>query len=91
MKKEIHPKYYPKAKIICACGAVYKVGSTVPETHIEICAQCHPFYTGKQKFVDIGGRVERYKKMVEKSKAAKGKRKKPKKVTGAKKNRGKKK
>ncbi|MCD6097167.1 50S ribosomal protein L31 [bacterium] len=67
MKKDIHPKYYPKAKIICACGAKYEVGSTKEEMHIEICAQCHPFYTGQQKLIDTGGRLERYKKRLAKS------------------------
>lgn len=66
MKKEIHPKYYPKAKIICACGSVMTIGSTVPEIHVEICSKCHPFYTGKQKLVDTSGRLERYKKLVAK-------------------------
>jgi large subunit ribosomal protein L31 len=64
--KEIHPPYYPKAKIICACGNVMTVGSTVEEMHVEICSKCHPFYTGKQKLVDTSGRLERYKKIIEK-------------------------
>lgn len=64
--KEAHPKYYPKAKIICACGNIMTVGSTVEEMHVEICSKCHPFYTGKQKLVDASGRLERYKKMVAK-------------------------
>lgn len=64
MKKEIHLKYYPKAKIICACGNVITVGSTVSEMHVEICSKCHPFYTGKQKLVDTSGRLERYKKLI---------------------------
>ncbi|MGC9049069.1 MAG: 50S ribosomal protein L31 [Patescibacteria group bacterium] len=66
MKKEIHPQYYPKAKIICACGNVMTVGSTVPEMHVEICSKCHPFYTGKQKLVDTSGRLERYQKLIAK-------------------------
>ncbi len=61
MKKDIHPTYYPEAKIKCACGAVYTVGSTVKEMEIEICSNCHPFYTGKHKFVDIAGQVEKFK------------------------------
>ena len=61
MKEGIHPKYQ-KTTITCACGAVYEVGSTKENVRVEICAKCHPFYTGKQKLVDTGGRVERFKK-----------------------------
>ncbi len=61
MKAEIHPKYYPEAKLVCACGNVLTAGSTIPEIHIEICSKCHPFYTGKQKLVDTARRVEKYK------------------------------
>lgn len=62
MKKDIHPKYNLKAKATCACGAVFEVGSTMPEIHMEICSQCHPFYTGNEKIMDTAGRVERFKK-----------------------------
>lgn len=61
MKKEIHPKYYERAKVICACGNIFTVGSTVPEIHVELCSNCHPFYTGKQKLVDTAGRVEKFR------------------------------
>jgi len=61
MKKDIHPQYYPKAKVKCACGATFTVGSTKPEIQIEICSQCHPFYTGKEKLIDTAGRVEKFK------------------------------
>jgi len=61
MKKKIHPKYAP-AKIVCACGAEYDVLSSVPNTHVGICAKCHPFFTGKQKLVDTEGRVERFRR-----------------------------
>ncbi len=61
MKKGIHPKYV-KAKITCACGATYEVSSVKEEMKVEICSNCHPFFTGKQKFVDTGGRVERFKR-----------------------------
>ncbi len=61
MKIEIHPQYHEKAKIRCACGAVYEVGSTRPDIQIEICANCHPFYTGEEKLIDTAGRVERFK------------------------------
>ena len=66
MKKDIHPEYHKDAKITCACGQVFKVGSTVKEVKVELCSNCHPFYTGKQRFVDTQGRVDRFKKMAEK-------------------------
>lgn len=62
MKKDIHPTYYPEAKVTCACGNSFTTGSTKEELRVEICSECHPFYTGKQKFVERGGRVERFKK-----------------------------
>ena len=65
MKTDIHPQYFEKAKITCACGAKYTMGSTVEELHVELCAACHPFYTGKQKLVDTAGRVDRFKKKME--------------------------
>ena len=61
MKEGIHPNYKP-ATITCACGAVWETGSTKQDIHVEVCSKCHPFYTGKQKLVDTGGRVERFKK-----------------------------
>jgi large subunit ribosomal protein L31 len=60
MKKDIHPKYYPEAKAVCACGNNFKIGSTLPEIRVEICSMCHPFYTGKQKLVDSARRVEKF-------------------------------
>lgn len=60
MKASIHPQYYPDATITCACGAVYKLGSTKQSYSVEICAKCHPFFTGEMKFVDALGRVERF-------------------------------
>ncbi len=62
MKKDIHPSYYPNAKVVCACGNSFTTGSTVKELHVEICSACHPFYTGKEKIVDTAGRVERFQK-----------------------------
>jgi large subunit ribosomal protein L31 len=62
MKKNVHPKYDLKTKAICACGAVFEVGSTVDEIRMEICSQCHPFYTGNEKIMDTAGRVERFNK-----------------------------
>ncbi len=67
MKKNIHPKYYPEAKIICACGNVITTGSVKPEMKVEVCSACHPFYTGKKRLVDTAGRLERFKKRMEKS------------------------
>ena len=61
MREGIHPDYH-KTTITCACGAVYETGSTKENVRVEICAKCHPFYTGKQKLVDTGGRVEKFKK-----------------------------
>jgi len=69
MKKDIHPKYNLKAKATCACGAVFEVGSTLPEIKMEICSQCHPFYTGNEKIMDTAGRVERFKKRAVATKA----------------------
>jgi len=76
MKKDIHPKYYEKAKVVCACGNTFTTGSTQPEIRTEICSACHPFYTGKQKLIDNRGRIERFERMMAKKKTTK---KKPKK------------
>jgi len=62
MKKNIHPKYYSNAHIKCSCGNIIKVGSTKPNIDIEICSNCHPFYTGKEKLIDTAGRLDKYKK-----------------------------
>ena len=61
MKEGNHPNYKP-ATITCACGAVWETGSTKQDIHVEVCSKCHPFYTGRQKLVDTGGRVDRFKK-----------------------------
>lgn len=66
MKKDIHPTYFPQAKVTCACGNVFTVGSTVESLSVEICSNCHPFYTGKDKLIDTAGRVDRFKKLVDK-------------------------
>ncbi|PLX20998.1 50S ribosomal protein L31 [Candidatus Parcubacteria bacterium] len=65
MKKDIHPNYNTKAKVVCACGNVIETGSTVDETKTELCSNCHPFYTGKQKLVDTARRVEKFKAKVD--------------------------
>jgi len=62
MKKDIHPKYHENAKVVCACGNSFPVGSTQEEIHVEICSACHPFYTGKQKLLDSARRVEKFQK-----------------------------
>jgi len=62
MKKDIHPKYNNKSEVTCACGAVFPVGSTIEKINVEICSQCHPFYTGNEKVLDTAGRVDRFKK-----------------------------
>ena len=61
MKDGIHPKYM-KCKVTCGCGSTFETRSTKPEIAVEICSSCHPFYSGKQKFVDTAGRVERFMK-----------------------------
>jgi large subunit ribosomal protein L31 len=61
MKTGIHPEYQ-KTKVTCACGNEFEVGSTAKEIRVEICSQCHPFFTGKQKLVDSAGRVERFRR-----------------------------
>ena len=61
MKTEIHPEYV-EAHVRCTCGNEFTTRSTTPEIRVEICSNCHPFYTGKQKLVDTGGRVERFKR-----------------------------
>ncbi|MCQ2464896.1 MAG: 50S ribosomal protein L31 [Oscillospiraceae bacterium] len=66
MKKDIHPNF-EKATITCACGNVFETRSTKGDLKVEICSKCHPFYTGKQKLVDTGGRVDRFKKRFGKS------------------------
>ena len=65
MKADIHPKY-EQATIKCACGNIIEVGSTKKDISVEICSQCHPFFTGKQKLVDTAGRIERFRKKYEK-------------------------
>lgn len=61
MKKEIHPKYHEKSKATCACGKSFTVGATKSKIQVEICSNCHPFYTGSQELIDTTGRIERFK------------------------------
>ncbi|HAJ34379.1 MAG TPA: 50S ribosomal protein L31 [Chloroflexi bacterium] len=65
MKADIHPKYYPNARVICSCGATWITGSTVPEIRTDVCSTCHPYYTGEQRIVDTAGQVERFMKRLE--------------------------
>ena len=60
MKKDIHPEYFAQATISCACGQAYTVGSTVQSIQVDLCSNCHPFYTGKQKIIDTARRVEKF-------------------------------
>ncbi len=73
MKKDIHPKYYANATATCACGAVFAVGSTEEKIDVEICSQCHPFYTGTDKVLDAAGRVEKFKSRVAAARPVKNK------------------
>lgn len=68
MKAEIHPTYFPKAKVTCACGNSFEVGSTKEKIEVEICGACHPFYTGNEKIIDTAGRVEKFKARMAKAK-----------------------
>lgn len=61
MKRDIHPNY-GQATVSCACGETFTTGSTKKELKVEICSKCHPFYTGKQRLIDTGGRVEKFNK-----------------------------
>jgi large subunit ribosomal protein L31 len=69
MKQGIHPEYVT-TKVTCSCGNSFTTRSTKPEMHVELCNQCHPFYTGKQKLVDTGGRVERFQRKYARKQAA---------------------
>lgn len=66
MKEGIHPKYDDKVKVTCACGESFETGSTKKEIRVEICSKCHPMFTGKQRMLDSGGQVEKFKKRLEK-------------------------
>ena len=65
MKTEIHPKYFSEAKVVCACGEEWTTGSTVESLSVDICSNCHPFYTGEQRIVDTEGQVDRFYKRLE--------------------------
>jgi large subunit ribosomal protein L31 len=67
MKPKIHPKYYPSARVICACGNTWTTGATVAEIKVDVCSACHPFYTGEQRIVDTAGQVDRFMKRLERT------------------------
>lgn len=73
MKKEIHPTYFDKATVTCACGNVMTIGGTREQLNVEICSNCHPFYTGNEKVLDSAGRVEKFKNRQAASKTKKAK------------------
>lgn len=70
MKAEIHPEYHAVARVNCSCGNSWVTGSTTPEINVNICSQCHPFYTGEQRIIDSVGRVERFVKRLESRQSA---------------------
>jgi large subunit ribosomal protein L31 len=74
MKDSIHPQYHAQAKVICACGNTFTTGSTVAEMHVEICSNCHPFYTGKQNLIDTAGTIDKFRKKASKAAEMKSKR-----------------
>jgi len=76
MKKDIHPKYYPEARVKCACGNNFIVGSTREFLEVEVCSNCHPFYTGKEKLMDTQGRVDKFRKKLAKKETMAAKKKK---------------
>jgi len=73
MKKDIHPKYYPNARVQCACGNTFTVGSTKEFIETEVCSQCHPFYSGREKTVDTMGQVQKFRKRLAKKEEIKKK------------------
>ena len=68
MKAKIHPTWYEDAKVTCSCGNTFTIGATQPEIQVEVCAACHPFYTGQMKYVDTAGRVDAFKERQKKAK-----------------------
>lgn len=62
MKAQIHPQYYPQARVICTCGTTFTTGSTRQDIHVQLCSNCHPFYTGQQRFVDTASLIDKFEK-----------------------------
>lgn len=60
MKQNIHPNWYPEARVHCACGSTFTTGSTIKDIAVEICSACHPLFTGQQKLIDTAGRVDKF-------------------------------
>ncbi len=81
MKQGIHPKYYQEAKVVCSCGNSFTTGSTKKKLEVEICASCHPFYTGQTKYIDTEGRIEKFERKRKIAKSKKRQDKKAKKKT----------
>jgi large subunit ribosomal protein L31 len=73
MKKGIHPQYFDDAKVVCVCGNTFTTGATVPEIRVEVCSNCHPFFTGEMKYVDTLGKVEKFQAAQAKAKEIKAK------------------
>ncbi len=71
MKKDTHPTFYEHAKVSCACGNAFNIGSTKEKIEVEICSACHPFFTGNEKVIDTAGRVEKFRGRMAKAQAAK--------------------
>jgi large subunit ribosomal protein L31 len=72
MREKIHPKWYPEARVTCACGNTWTVGATVEQIRTDVCSKCHPFFTGEQRIVDTEGQVERFVKRLERAVATGG-------------------
>ena len=68
MKKEIHPAYFPKAKVVCSCGNTFTVGATLELIETEVCSSCHPFYTKKERLTDQVGQIQKFKARLQKAK-----------------------
>lgn len=69
MKQATHPQYFDNCQVTCACGNKFITGSTVEKIEVDVCSKCHPFFTGQQKFVDIKGRIDKFKEKQAKGKA----------------------
>lgn len=67
MKADIHPEFHSEATVTCACGNTFTTGSTLEKISVEVCSQCHPFYTGKDKIMDTAGRVEKFRSRQQKA------------------------
>ena len=67
MKESIHPKWYPEARVTCACGNTWTVGATVPAIRTDVCSNCHPYFTGQTRIVDTEGQVDRFYKRLDRA------------------------